>query len=244
MKKTLLFLIAIFTVINVSSQELDLNGKWIFEDISSEKEIDEKGKKMAEMMFEGMYLAFDSNKYQQSMMGKIENGNWLEDEDGIFFISSKGYEYQVSIKELSEDRILFILNDMSLKLKRTESDFEIPEFVDNLDKIKGIEIDEKLLAGKWNWVETIKKNGDSAPAIKHSKTELTSYNFKDDRSFENKAPFGMELFGYWQISDDLNYLIVQSENKNEYFKVLKLEGKFLELYNPKNESILKFEQEN
>ena len=172
MKKTLLFLIAILTVINVSSQELDLNGKWIFEDISSEKEIDEKGKRMAEMMFEGMYLAFDSNKYQQSMMGKIENGNWLEDEDGIFFISSKGYEYQVSIKELSEDRILFILNNMSLKLKRTESDFMIPDFVDNLDKIKGIEIDEKLLAGKWNWVETIKKNGDSAPAIKHSKNRI------------------------------------------------------------------------
>lgn len=240
MKKIITLILLVLGTLNISAQIENLNGKWTFEKIISDKEIDEQGKAMIEKMFTGMYLAFDSTKYEQFVLDKIELGNWLEDDDGIFFISSKGYEYLVTIEKISENQLIFTHNEMKIQLLKTESKFKIADFVDNIAKVDGIEIDKKKLIGKWNWIETTRKDGKTLPAIKHSKDEATSYNFKKNDLFENKAPLGIELIAYWSISEDFKLVILQSDNKNEYFKILKLTKTELEIFNPKDESILRF----
>lgn len=242
MKKIILTLSILLISISLFSQNEILDGKWTFDQVQSNEEMDEESMQMIELIFNGMYLAFDSNKYEQSIMDKTENGTWIKDEDGMYFISSKGFEYFVSIEKKSDSIILFNYKKMKIQLKKSEESFQIQDFEDSLDKVDGIDIDSTIIIGKWNWTGTIKKDGTNSPAIKHSKDEPTNYNFKSGGVFENRAPFGMKLYAYWQVSEDLQYLIIQSEDKNEYFKVLKLENNFLEIYNPKDESILKFEK--
>lgn len=242
MKKIILIFSILLISLNSIAQNDFLEGKWCFDSIVSNDEMDEQSKQMIQMVLKNMYLAFNSDKYEQSIMNKVERGNWLTDEDGTYFISSLGYEYLVSINKKSDSLIIFNHNDMSIQLKKYTDYYEIENFVNNLDKVEGIEIDSNLIVGIWNNTGTVKKDGTEFPAIKHSKKEPTSYNFKSDGIFENKAPLGIELFAYWSISEDLQYIILQSEEKNEYFKILKLDDKFLEIYNPKNESIVKFEK--
>lgn len=240
MRKIITLILLVLGTFNALSQMENLDGKWSFEKIINEKELDEQGEMLLEKMCIGMYLAFDSTKYEQSLMDKVELGTWVEDDDGLFFISSRGYEYEVTIEKISENQLIFTHNKMKIQLLKTESKFKIADFVDNIDKVEGIEIDKKKLIGKWNWLETTRKDGKTLPAIKHSKEEETSYNFKKNDLFENKAPLGMKLFAYWSVSDDLKLIILQSNNKNEYFKILKLTKMELEIFNPKDESILKF----
>lgn len=243
MKKYILILLMCIGTFNLFSQNNTLDGKWKFEKAIIDTEIDEESKQMLNTMFESMFLAFDSNKYQQSIMGKAENGTWIKDEDGLFFISSKGYEYEVSIEIISDTQIIFNHNKMKIQLKKIESEFKIDDFTDNIDKITGIEIDKLKLTGKWICIGVIKNDGKLFPAIKHSKEEPTNYNFKEDGVFENKAPLGLKRYAYWEISENLKMIILQSDNKNEYLKVVKLNETELEIFSPINESIIKFEKE-
>lgn len=242
MKKIILVFSILLFSLNSKAQNEFLEGKWVFDTIVSSDEMDAQSKQMIEMMFKGMYIAFNSDKYEQSIFDKIERGNWLTDEDGTYFISSLGYEYLVSLNKKSDNLIIFSHKEMSIQLKKDTDYYEIEDFVNNLDKVEGIEIDANLIVGIWNNIGTTKKDGTELHTIKHSKSEPTSYNFKSDGIFENKAPLGIELYAYWSVSEDLQYIILQSEEKNEYFKVLKLDNNSLEIYNPKNESVLKFER--
>ena len=106
--------------------------------------------------------------------------------------------------------------------------------------MEGIDIIPSDLIGKWFYNGRIKDGKQSDLILKHNKNEVVNYTFKENSEFINRAPFGIELKGTWSIDKDKEMLMIQSNEKSEYVKVVKLKNNELHLYNPKNESILKF----
>lgn len=244
MKKILLILSLLqITSISYSQENNFLIGKWKYEKIPDHIDIDEQGLKMANDFFKEMTLSFDQKNYTQFVMGKSENGTWsLISEHKYEFNSSRGYKYEVAIKKVSENQIIFKQENREWQLVKLDQQATIKIEENTLDKIKGVEITARNLIGKWFYNGRIKDGKESTLILKHDKSEVVNYLFKKDGMFINKAPLNVELIGIWKIGDDKTTLAIESQNKIEFVKVIKLDEKELHLYNPKNESILKFKK--
>ncbi|WP_108803878.1 hypothetical protein [Aquimarina sp. Aq107] len=243
MKKGLLILTLLLITSFSFAQKDFLAGKWKYEKIPDHIEIDEQGLKMANEFFKDMTLSFDQNNYTQIVMGKSESGTWsLISESTYEFSSSKGYKYEVIIKKISKNQIIFKQKNREWQLIKSDQKAAIEIQQNSLDKIEGLKIVAKNLLGKWFYNGRIKDGKESGVILKHNKDEVVNYEFKKDGMFINNAPLDIELIGIWKIEKDKKTLVIESENKTEFIKIVKLDGKELHLYNPKNESILKFKK--
>jgi hypothetical protein len=243
MKKIFIILNLLFLTSLSYAQDDFLIGKWKYEKIPDHIEIDEQGLKMANEFFKEMTLSFDEKNYTQFVMGKSENGNWSLISENLYeFNSTKGYKYEVEIKKISENQIIFKQQNREWQLIKSEekADVEIEENI--LDNVEGTDIDKKALLGKWYHNGQIKDGKDNDIILKHNKSELVNYTFLNDGKFINKAPLEIELIADWKIDVDNQTLIIESEDLTEFLKVIKLSDKELHLYNPKNKSIIKFKR--
>lgn len=243
MKKTFLILNLLFLTSISFAQDNFLIGKWKYEKIPDHIEIDEQGIKMANEFFKEMTLSFDQKNYTQFVMGKSENGTWSLISENIYeFNSTKGYKYEVEIKKISENQIIFKQQNREWQLIKSNEKADI-KFEENiLNEIKGVDIEKKNLFGKWYHNGQIKDGKDNDIILKHSKTELVNYTFLKDGKFINKAPLEIELIANWKIDNDNQTLIIESEDFTEFLKVIKLNNTELHLYNPKNKSVIKFKR--
>jgi len=243
MKKRSLFLTLLLITSFSFAQKDFLAGKWKYEKIPDNIEIDEQGLKMANEFFKDMTLSFDQNNYTQFAMGKSESGTWsLISKSTYEFNSSKGYKYEVIIKKVSENQIIFKQKNREWQLIKSDQKATIEIQKNSLDKTEGIEIISENLLGKWFYNGRIKDGKESGLILKHNKEEVVNYEFKKDGMFINNAPLDIELIGVWKIGKAKRTLVIESENKTEFIKIVKLDEKELHLYNPKNESILKFKK--
>jgi len=243
MKRILLLLNLLFLSSLSFAQDNFLIGKWKYEKMPDHIEIDEQGLKMANDFFKDMTLSFDQNNYTQFAMGKSENGTWTSIKENTYeFNSAKGIKYEIEIRKISDNQIIFKQQDREWQLIKSleEGTIEIEE--NRLDKIKGIDINKKILIGKWYHNGLIKNGKDNNIIIKHNKTEVVNYTFLENGKFINKGPLEIELIATWKIDSDNQTLIIKSEELTELLKVVKLDTKELHLYNPKNESIIKFKR--
>lgn len=242
MKNTLIITLLFITFISFG-QDNYLLGKWTFEKIPDHIEIDEKGLEMANSFFKDMTMSFDAKNYTQSIMGKSESGTWLLlSENNYEFNSSKGYKYEVEIKKVSDTQIIFKHETREFQLLKSDEKASIEVQEKAIDKIEGIIINTNDLIGKWLHNGQIKKGKDNGIILNHKKGEIVSYTFKENGEFFNKAPFEIELLGLWKIEDDKKTLVIESDEMSEFFKIVKLTEAELHLYNPKNESVIKFKK--
>jgi len=117
MKKSLLILNLIFISSLCFAQENFLIGKWKYEKMPDHIEIDEQGLKMADNFFKDMTMSFDENNYTLFLMGKSENGTWTSVKETIYeFNSTKGDKYEVEIKKVSDNKIIFKSKDKEWQL--------------------------------------------------------------------------------------------------------------------------------
>lgn len=117
MKKSLLILNLILLSSLCFSQENFLIGKWKYEKMPDHIEIDEQGLKMADIFFKDMTMSFDENNYNLFLMGKSENGTWTSVKETIYeFNSTKGNKYEVEIKKVSDNQIIFKQKDKEWQL--------------------------------------------------------------------------------------------------------------------------------
>lgn len=243
MKKGLLILnLLLFTLFSYA-QDNFLIGKWNYEKIPDHIEIDEQGLKMANEFFKEMTLSFNQNNYTQFVMGKTESGTWSLIKENIYeFNSTKGYKYEVEIKKISENQIIFKQQNREWQLIKSNEKSNIVIEENILDKIKGINIDEDTLFGQWFHNGQIKDGKDNDIILKHSKTELVNYTFLKNGKFINKALLEIELVANWKIDNDNQTLIIESKDLTEFLKIIKLNDTELHLYNPKNNSVIKFKR--
>jgi hypothetical protein len=243
MKKRLLLLNLLFVSSFVIAQDNFLIGKWKYERIPEHIKIDEQGLKMTNDFFKDMTLAFDKNNYSQFVMGKSENGTWSLISDDVYeFNSSKGYKYQVEIKKISKNQIIFKQQNREWQLIKSDEKTNIETIENSIDKIEGIFIDKVKLIGKWFYNGQIKAGKENNLILKHNDTEIVNYTFLENGNFINKSPFEIELIANWEIGNDNKTLVIVSEELAEFLKIMKLNDTELYLYNPKNDSILKFKR--
>lgn len=244
MKNLLLLLLTLVTLTSFGQQNFIL-GKWSYEKIPDHLELDEESIKLSNQFFKDLSISFDSKNYQQIIMGKSETGTWSLLSDDLYkFSSSKGYDYDVEIKKINDNQIIFKFNNKEFQLLKTDEEVNIESHGNLIDKIEGVEINSKDLIGKWFYNGRIKDGKESDLILKHNKNEIANYTFKKNGEYINKAPFGLELFGIWDIKKDKKTLIIKSDGKSEFLKVTKLNETEIHLYNPKNDSIIKFKKKN
>lgn len=243
MKKIFILLQLLFLTSLSFAQDNFLIGKWKYEKIPDYIKIDEEGLQMANEFFKDMTLSFDQKNYNQFVMGISENGTWTFIKNGIYeFNSTKGYKYKVEIKKVSDNQIIFKANDSEWQLIKSDENAVIEKEENVLDQVKGVDIDKEKLLGKWYHNGQIKDNKENDIILKHNKTELVNYTFLKDGKFINKAPLEIESIAKWNIADDNQTLIITSDNLTEFLKVVKLNDTELHLYNPKNNSVIKFKR--
>lgn len=242
-KRTLLILnLLVFTLFSFG-QENFLFGKWKYEKIPDHIEIDEQGLKMANEFFKEMTLSFDQKNYAQFVMGKLESGTWSLVHENVYeFNSAKGYSYEVEIKKISDNQIIFKHQNREWQLVKSNEKPTIEIQESSLDKVEGIDINEELLIGIWFHNGQIKNGKEIELTLKHKKNEVVNYTFKENGKFLNKAPLGIKLKGFWKV--DNNILEIMSDEKSEFIKIVKLNQTELHIYNPKVESIIKFNKKN
>ncbi|WP_055437566.1 hypothetical protein [Lacinutrix algicola] len=241
MKKALIILNLLIINYFCFAQENFLIGKWKYEKIPDHIEIDEQGLKMANEFFKEMTLSFDQTNYTQFVMGKSENGTWsLISENNYEFNSSNGYKYEVEIKKISSNQIIFKHQNREWQLLKSDEKATLQIEVSSRDKIDAINIKKENLIGKWFHNGQIKDGKDIEMILKHNNTEIVNYTFLENGKFINKAPFEIELIANWKMDDDNQTLIIESEDLTEFLKIIKLNNTELHLFNPKNKSIIKF----
>ncbi|MEP0262691.1 hypothetical protein [Dokdonia sp.] len=220
-----------------------LLGKWKFEKIPENIDIDDLGLEMAKDLFKDMSFSFDATNYSQFIMGKSESGTWrLIDGDKYELTASKGYRLEVGIKKISDTQIIYTQDNIELQLLKTNEKVIIEKQTNTLDKIEGIIINPETLESTWIYNGQIKDGKENPLILKHDTDEIVNYTFKKDRTFINRAPFGIELIGTWKIENDGKTIQVDSQEKSEFLKVVMLNTSELHLYNPLNESIIKFKK--
>ena len=243
MKKIFIILNLLLLTSLSFAQENFLIGKWKYEKIPDHIEIDEQSLKMANEFFKEMTLSFDQNNYNLFVMGKSENGKWsLIGENMYEFNSVNGYKYEVEIKSISENQIIFKNQNGEWQLIKSEEKADVETEENMLDKIKGTNIDKNILLGTWYYNGQIKDGKDNDLILKHNNSEIVNYTFLEDGKFINKAPLEIELIANWKIDADNQTLIIESEDLTEFLKVINLNDTELHLYNPKNKSIIKFKR--
>lgn len=243
--KKLLFLFLTLVCLSTFGQQNFLLGKWSYEKIPDHLELDKESIKLSNQFFKDMTIAFDAKNYQHIIMGKPETGTWNLMSGNLYkFTSSKGYEYDVEIKKISDNQIIYKFNNKEFQLLKSNEDIKIEAQENLINNIKGIDIDTNILNGKWFYNGRTKDNKESNLILKHNKNEIVNYTFKNSGEYINKAPLGLELYGIWSIKNDKRTLVIKSEGKSEFLKVLKLNQTDLHLYNPKNDSVIKFKREN
>lgn len=243
MKKSLIILKLLFINYFSFSQDNFLIGKWRYEKIPDYIKIDEQSLKMANDFFKEMTLSFDQNNYNLFVMGQSEIGTWNLIKEGLYeFNSTKGYKYEVEIKKINDNQIIFKQQNREWQLLKSEEKATIEKEENALDKVKGVDIEKEKILGTWYHNGQIIDNKEKNIILKHSKTELVNYTFLKGGKFINKAPLESELIANWNIANDNQTLIIKSDDLTEFLKVVKLNDTELHLYNPKNESILKFKR--
>lgn len=239
-KITFILLLAFFAT---HAQNHFLIGTWNYEKIPDHIEIDEQGIKMANEFFKDMNLSFEQNKYTFTIMGKSESGVWNSLGENIYELtSSKGKKLNVEITKINEKQIIFKQQNREWQLIKVDEEANIEVKKNVLDTIKGIEIDKKLLIGKWYYNGQIKNEKENNIILKHSEKEIVNYTFLSNGTFINKAPLEEEFKANWKIDTNNQTLLIESQDQVEYLKVTKLNSKELYIFNPQTNSILKFQK--
>lgn len=212
-----------------------------FEKIPDSDSLSAKEKGMLTHVFKDLKLTLDSVNYSFNVMKKIEVGTWKHlNTDKYSLSSSKGTTYQIGLSKISENQLLFDLRGKKFQLQKLDSaDLIIPDSI-SIDHIKGKAINQDSLIGNWTYISQI-KNGKERPNIfNHSDSVKVNYQFKEDGEFINMAPLGIYLTGIWDLSRDKKTITIQSKDKIESLKVVQFSKNTLQLYNPRTNSILKF----
>ena len=243
MKKTLAFLSILLLGSSLFAQDNFLVGEWKFEQIPDYVEMDEQGREMAEKFLREMTVSFDEKNYSQSIMGQTDDGTYVSaGGDAYTFKSSRGVKFEVEIKKISENQIIFKQRHQELQLIKSAAEANIEKSENRLDAIAGEEIESEKLLGQWFYNGRIKDGEHSDLILKHSEDEVVNYTFMEDGTYINKAPLGIDIEAKWMLEDDNQTISIESEEMTESLKVVKLSKKELHLYNPKNDSVLKFKR--
>lgn len=118
---TLLFL----SVLSVNAQRATLiKGNWKYQDVTEKEKLDSASIKMLELFFSEVSFDIEENgKYKAQFMGKAEEGVWKlsKDESKITFTSSKGPVNEMTIVEVSQNKLILNFGKPnSLVLKKTD----------------------------------------------------------------------------------------------------------------------------
>lgn len=225
------------------AQQDFLLGEWKFEKIPDYVEIDEKGLKIANEFFKDITLSFDQNNYNYFIMGKTETGTWTFISKNTFeFNSTKGYKYEVEIKRINDHQIIYKKQNVELQLIKSSEKAILAIKEPILDKINGVDIDKEKLLGIWYHNGQIVGGKEIGLILKHNESEIANYTFLKDGKFINKLILDTEFTASWKIAEDNQTLIIISNELTEFLKVVRLSANELHLYNPKNESIIKFKK--
>lgn len=218
-------------------------GTWKYEKIPDHLEMDEESTKMSNQFFKDMTLTFDATNYTQSVLGRSENGSWTFIEENKYeFSSTKGAKYEVELKKVSENQIILKIEKREWQLMKSDETLSVEKEENVLDKIEGVDIVRELLIGQWFNNGQIKDGKESGLILKHNEEELVNYSFLEDGTFINKGPLEIVIKTPWEIADDNQTIIIEGEEMTESLKVVKLSKTELHLYQPRNNSVLKFKR--
>lgn len=262
MKKLIIVLNLLLVTGLAFSQDHFLIGKWDFDKIPDEMEIDEEGAKFMNQMFGDMSISFDEKNYSVVMMGRPENGSWSLIEGEVYkFDNGKEVKDDIKIRQINDNQILFSLGgDKFLQLKRSNekailnvesSDLAQPtsrpsRYKATVKPTQGVDTTKELLYGKWTHNGAVINEDDSdfmkeikAEPAKHSDTELFNYTFLEDQTYVYKGPLESVVNGTWEL-DKENQTLVLNGDYTERLIIMKSNESELHLYRSANNFIMKF----
>lgn len=126
MKLKVIFTLLLFvSVLSVNAQRANLiKGNWKYQDVTEKEKLDSTSLKMLEMFFSEVTFDIKENgQYKAQFMGKSEEGAWKlnKDESKITFTSSKGPVNEMTIVEVSQNKLVLNFGKPnSLILKKAE----------------------------------------------------------------------------------------------------------------------------
>ena len=243
MRTFILFLSLILSSNFLYAQDDTILGKWQFDSLQDEGELGEKEREMANKFFADMTLSLDNNNYSFLMMGQSETGTWSTVKDELRELhSSKGVKQEVVIKDLGDNRIVFILRGKGMILKRLDDSTNIVLDESALDKVQGVSITKDNLIGKWFYNGAIKDGIESNLIFKHVDDENVNWNFNTDGTLTIHTPLEVVLNNNWILDVDKQTILIDGEEMKESRKVVKYNENELHFYNPINDSIIKFKK--
>lgn len=230
------FVLVLFTSFSVFSQ-IDVNqlyGKWDFESMITEKEMDSVGLAMMEVMFTKATFQFSKEGLYKSTLIVVDSGSWTYTGKGntISLHSNRGNVDELIILMLDEETLQIGMGKKAkFELKRLGASDELVKAVPAFEFVTATEAE---VAKKWFFLRQVKadNNGLSDELVDAMQVLLKGnyLDFKANGSYVNYNRIAdVKEKGTWEFNEDRKSIVVSVESTKKIFNILSISDSELEL---------------